>query len=98
MGASRRRYFLANAQAGLQAYIGELANLLVQLGDFPADAKLRQRLDQVTIESSQLMGIIKPLNLKVYKAILEGRLDEGLTGSQQSLDERWYAALPVSVT
>ena len=79
----------------LQAYISELATLLVQLGNNPSDAELRQRLDQVTLESSHLMGIIKPLNLKVYKAILEGRLDEGRTGEQRLLDNHFYATLPV---
>ena len=79
----------------VQAYITELATLLVQLGKCPSDAELRQRLDQVTLESSHLMGIIKPLNLKVYKAILEGRLDEGSTGEQRLLDSRFYATLPV---
>ena len=83
----------------LQAYISELATLLVQLGSAPQDMQLRHRLDQVTFESSQLMGIIKP-NLKVYKAVLEGRLDEGRVGEDAGsgphlLDSQWYARMPV---
>ena len=83
----------------LQAYIAELATLLVQLGSAPQDTQLRHRLDQVTFESSQLMGIIKP-NLKVHKAVLEGRLDEGRVGEDATsglhpLDSQWYARMPV---
>ena len=38
----------------------------------------------------------RPLNLKVYKGILEGRLDEGLTDAQHILDDQWYRDVPVS--
>lgn len=38
----------------------------------------------------------RPLNLKVYRGILEGRLDEGLTDAQHILDDQWYMDVPVS--
>lgn len=79
----------------VQEYIRQLGGLLVQQGRDPHPTA-QQRLQQLTIESSQLIGIIKPLNTAVYKAVLAGRLDEGLTGSQyHSLDEKWYSDLPV---
>ena len=70
-------------------------------------AAVQQRLEQLTVETSQLIGVIKPLNTNVYKAVLAGRLDfggltcagmhDGLAGSHaHGLDEAWYSALPVS--
>lgn len=83
-------------QQHLQEYVRQLGGLLVQ-HDISSNAPLQQRLHELAIESSKLIGIIKPLNTAVYKAVLAGRLDEGLTGSQfHSLDEKWYADLPVS--
>ena len=80
-----------------QEYIRQLGALLLVHQGGDANPAMQQRLQQLTVESSQLIGIIKPLNTAVYKAVLAGRLDEGLTGSQfHSLNEKWYSDLPVS--
>lgn len=91
----------------LQEYIRQLGGLLVHQQTSPT-AAMQQRLEQLTVETSQLIGVIKPLNTNVYKAVLAGRLDfGGLTGAgvdqglagtlAQGLDEAWYSALPVSL-
>ena len=42
----------------LQAYIVQLAKLLVQLGNNPGNYALQQRLEQATHECNQLLGMI----------------------------------------
>ena len=80
---------------GVQAYVGELAKLLLELGSNPNERAVKQRLHEVTVESSKLMGIMKALNLKVYKAIMEGRMDDGLTDAHRQ-DAAWYSNFQVS--
>lgn len=81
----------------MQEYIQELGSLLVQLGDGDSpNFQLEQRLQQVTIESSQLMGIIKSLNVEVYKAVLKNGVGPPLADGQEHLGNQWYLSLEVS--
>lgn len=80
----------------LQEYAKELAQLLVKLGDLvQPDAQLQQRLQQVTIESSRLMGIIKRLNIEVYKAVLQNGVAPPLLDGQMGLTDEWYSGSEV---
>ena len=79
----------------MQAYVGELAKLLLELGSNPFDRAVKQRLNEVTVESSRLVGITKALNPKVYKGIMDGRMDDGLTDAHRR-DAVWYSNFQVS--
>ena len=81
----------------MQEYIRELGRLLVLQGDACCNyAEVTARLQQITIESSQLMSIVKSLNVKVYKAVLQGRLDEEHHGGQTGLTNAQYQFVLVS--
>ena len=44
----------------------------------------------------EVVVLMQALNLKLYRAMLHDRLDEGLTDAQHVLDQDWYSAFPVS--
>lgn len=70
----------------------------MQLGDHNnPDLCLQQRLQQVTVESSQLMGIIKSLNVEVYRAVLNRGVDPQLPEGLPGLSSEWYSYCEVSL-
>lgn len=80
----------------MQDYIRELGRLLVLQGSSTSkEGSVAARLEQVTIETSQLLGIIKSLNLKVYKAVILGRLDGAYHAGARGLTDEQYQFVTV---
>ena len=79
----------------MQELIQELGGVLLQLSE-SCDASVHASLKRLTIETSTLMGCIKQFNVPVYKATLQGRLDEDLhPAAGEKLDAAWFSSLPV---
>ena len=58
----------------LQDYIQSIGSCLLQIGD-ATEGPLVDMMHKLTDESSQLLGCIKLLNLKVHEAMLHGELN-----------------------
>ena len=54
------------------------------------------RLQQVTIEASQLLGVIQSLNVRVYKAVASGRLDEEQASDARAISDEHHDFVIVS--
>jgi hypothetical protein len=69
--------------------------LLLHLGD--KSDTVDESLRRLTIDTSTLMGCMKQVNVPVYKAALQGRLDQHLhPATENTLDAAWFSSLPVS--
>lgn len=65
----------------LQDYIQSIGSCLLQIGG-ATEGPIVDVMHKLTDESSQLLGCIKLLNLKVHEAMLHGELDPTLAKSQ----------------
>ncbi|DBA96804.1 TPA: hypothetical protein ACH3X3_012971 [Trebouxia sp. C0006] len=73
--------------------IRELAGVLLHLGD--KSDTVDESLRRLTIDTSTLMGCMKQVNVPVYKAALQGRLDQHLhPATENTLDAAWFSSLP----
>jgi len=78
-----------------QELIRELAGVLLHLGD-KTNTAVDDSLRRLTIDTSTLMGCMKQFNVPVYKAALQGRLDQHLhPATEKTLDAAWFSSLPV---
>ncbi len=78
-----------------QELIRELAGILLRLSD-NSDTAVDDSLRRLTIDTSTLMGCMKQFNVPVYKAALQGRIDQHLyPTTDNTLDAAWFSSLPV---
>ncbi len=78
----------------LQDYIQSIGSCLLQIGD-ATEGPLVDMMHKLTDESSQLLGCIKLLNLKVHEAMLHGELDPTLAKTQSMA--HYYASSVVGL-
>lgn len=78
----------------LQDYIQSIGSCLLQIGE-ATEGPLVDMMHKLTDESSQLLGCIKLLNLKVHEAMLHGELDPALAKTQSML--HYYASSVVGL-
>jgi len=65
----------------LQDYIHSIGSCLLQIGE-ATEGLLVDAMHKLTDESSQLLGCVKLLNVKVHEAMLRGELDPTLAKTQ----------------
>ena len=78
----------------LQDYIQSIGSCLLQIGE-ATDGPVVDMMHKLTDESSQLLGCIKLLNLKVHEAMLHGKLDPALAKTQSMA--HYYASSVVGL-
>ena len=78
----------------LQDYIQSIGSCLLQIGE-ATEGPLVDVMHKLTDESSQLLGCIKLLNLKVHEAMLHGELDPILAKTQSMA--HYYASSVVGL-
>lgn len=78
----------------LQDYIHSIGSCLLQIGE-ATEGPLVDMMHKLTDESSQLLGCIKLLNVKVHEAMLRGEMDPHLAKTQSM--SHYYASSVVGL-
>ncbi len=85
---------MADIHCMLQDYIQSIGSCLLQIGE-ATEGPVVYVMHKLTDESSQLLGCIKLLNLKVHEAMLHGELDPTLAKTQSM--SHYYASSVVGL-